>query len=50
MIFVKSCKFTLCLFLQKMNFEIVFDHHPVRKQALLNYNTCYIDVILIIII
>ena len=21
-----------------MNFEIVFDDHPVRKQALLNYN------------
>ena len=38
MIFVKSCKFTLCLFLQKMNFEIAFDDHPVRKQALLNYN------------
>ena len=38
MIFVKSCKFPLCLLLQKMNFEIVFDDHPVRKQALLNYN------------
>ena len=38
MIFVKSCKFPLCLFLHKMNFEIVFDDHPVRKQALLNCN------------
>ena len=34
MIFVK---FPLCLFLHKMNFEIVFNDHPVRKQALLNY-------------
>ena len=38
MIFVQSCKFPLCLFLHKMNFEIVFDDHPVRKQALLKYN------------
>ena len=38
MILVKSCKFPLCLFLHKTNFEIVFDDHPVRKQALLNYN------------
>ena len=34
----KCCKFPLCLFLDKMNFEIVFDDYPVRKQALLNYN------------
>ena len=38
MIFVKSCKFPLSLFLHKMNFEIVFDDHSVRKQALLSYN------------
>ena len=38
MIFVKSFKFPLCLFLHKMNFEIVFNDHPVRKQALLNCN------------
>ena len=37
MIFVKSCKFPLCLFSHKMNFEIMFDDHPVRKQALLKY-------------
>ena len=37
MIFVKSCKFPFCLFLHKMNFEIMFDDHPVRKQALLQY-------------
>ena len=38
MIFVRSCNFPLCLFLHKMNFEMVFDNHPVRKQAILNYN------------
>ena len=37
MIFVKSCKFPLCLFSHKMNFEIMFDDYPVRKQALLKY-------------
>ena len=37
MIFFKSCKFPLSLFSYKMNFEILFDDHPVRKQALLKY-------------
>ena len=37
MIFVKSCKFPLSLFSHKMNFEIMFDDHSVRKQALLKY-------------
>ena len=35
MIFFKSCKFPLSLFSRKMNFEIMFDDHPVIKQALL---------------
>ena len=38
MIFIKSYKFPPCLFLHKMNFEIVLDDQPVRKQALPNYN------------
>ena len=37
MIFVKSCKFPLSFFSHKMKFEIMFDDHPVRKQALLKY-------------
>ena len=37
MIFFKSCKFPLSLFSHKMNFEILFDDHPVRKQPLLKY-------------
>ena len=32
MIFVKSCKFSLCLFLHKTNFETVIDDHPVSKK------------------
>ena len=38
MIFVQSYKVPLCLFLHKMNFEVVFDDQSVRKQALLNDN------------
>ena len=37
MIFFKRCKFPLSLFSHKMNFEILFDDHPVRKQPLLKY-------------
>ena len=37
MLFVKSCKFPLCLFLHKMNFEIMFDDYAVRKPALRSY-------------
>ena len=33
MIFVKSCKFPLCLLLHKMNFEIVVDDYPVSKKS-----------------
>ena len=44
MIFFKSCKFPLSLFSHKMNFEITFDDHPVRKQALLKFkNTEFTD-------
>ena len=38
MIFVKSCKFPLCLFLHKMNFEIVVVIIQLVKKGLLNYN------------
>ena len=33
---VKSWNFPLCLFLNKMGFEIMFADHPDRKRALLD--------------
>ena len=33
MILVKNWKFPLCLFLDKISFEIIFDNHLVRKQS-----------------
>ena len=37
MILVKKWNFPLCLFLDKMGLEIMFDGHPRRKQATLDY-------------
>ena len=37
MILVKNWKFPLCLFLGKISYEITFDNHLVRKQALQYY-------------
>ena len=37
MIWVKNWKFPLCLFLDKISYEIIFDNHLVRKQAFQDY-------------
>ena len=37
MILVKNWKFPLCLFLDKISFEIIFDNHLVRKQSFQDY-------------
>ena len=37
MILDKHWKFPLCLFLDKMGHELIFDDHVVRKQAILHY-------------
>ena len=37
MILVKNSKFPLCLFLDKISYEIIFDNHLVRKQAFQDY-------------
>ena len=37
MILLKNWNFPLCLFLDKMGLEIMFDGHPRRKQATLDY-------------
>ena len=37
MILVKNWKFPLCLFLDKISYEIIFDNHLVRKQAFQDY-------------
>ena len=35
MILVKNWNFPLCLFLDKMGLEIMFDGHPVQKQPMI---------------
>ena len=37
MIFVKNCKFPVCLFLDNRGLEIMFADHLFRDQAFLDY-------------